>query len=105
MDRILEVKVTCGNLREAKSISEALLKEKLIACSNISETYSLYNWKGQPERHSEFIMNLKTTKAIYPKLEKRIKELHSYEAPAILAIPIETASEEYKNWVFGNVKG
>jgi periplasmic divalent cation tolerance protein len=104
MYRVLEVQITCGNLREAKKIAETLLKEKLIACANIIQTSSIYEWKGKNESHSEEMVFMKTTEVAYPKVEKRIKELHSYEVPAIIAVPVEHTSEEYKKWVFENVK-
>ncbi|MFH0971322.1 MAG: divalent-cation tolerance protein CutA [Candidatus Micrarchaeota archaeon] len=102
--RILEVRVTCGSLKEAKRIALSLLKERLVICSNINETESMYEWKGNFEDHAEWTLILKSTDAAYPKVEKRIKEMHSYEMPAIVAIPILNAYEPYRKLVVENVK-
>ncbi|MEK6843071.1 MAG: divalent-cation tolerance protein CutA [Candidatus Micrarchaeota archaeon] len=101
---LLEICVLSGSMREAKKIAETLVKEKLAACANISECNSTYFWKGKMEKHTEWQISLTSMPQLFAEAEKRIKELHTYELPAITAIPIAKANESYAKWVVENVK-
>lgn len=96
----LVVFVTTTNNEEAASIAEALVSERLAACVNIlGPIESVYRWEGKITRDREALMIIKTTGERYPELELRIKELHSYSTPEVLALKIEQGSAEYLNWL------
>ncbi len=84
----------------AKKIAQSLVKEKLAACVQISSAIqSTYFWKGKICSEKEFVLSVKTKATLYKKVEKRILELHSYEVPEIIALPITQGSGEYLKWL------
>ena len=88
-----------------KDIAEILVNEKLAACINIiPEVQSVFRWKNKIDNTPEIILIIKTTLNLYDILEKRIKQLHPYELPEIIAVPIEKGLTEYLNWVSENTK-
>jgi len=88
-----------------KDIAEILVNEKLAACINIiPEVQSVFRWKDKVDNAPENILIIKTTLNLYDILERRIKELHPYELPEIIAVPIEKGLTEYLNWVSENTK-
>ena len=88
-----------------KDIAEILVNEKLAACINIiPEVQSVFRWKDKVDNAPENILIIKTTLNLYDILERRIKELHPYELPEIIAVPIERGLTEYLNWVSENTK-
>ena len=88
-----------------KDIAEILVNEKLAACINIiPEVQSVFRWKDKVDNAPENILIIKTTLNLYDILERRIKELHPYELPEILAVPIEKGLTEYLDWVSENTK-
>jgi periplasmic divalent cation tolerance protein len=97
----LVVLVTCANRREAKRIARALVEEKLAACVNIHEArvLSVYRWKGKMEQTREVLLVIKTSQAVFSRLERRVKQLHSYETPEIVGLPIVAGSRAYLDWI------
>jgi periplasmic divalent cation tolerance protein len=95
---VILVYVTFPNLREAKKICRILLREKLIACTNIFKSNSLFEWQGKLNDINEYVAIMKTTEKHKENLEKRIKELHSYTIPAIIFFEVN-ASKEFEKWV------
>jgi|SRR5665647_6427 len=94
------VLVTTANKSEAEKISEALLKEKIIACANIiSPVTSFFNWQGKVDECEECLMVMKSRRDLFAELEDRVKRLHSYEVPEVLAFPIVDGSEPYLAWL------
>jgi len=88
---------------KAEKIASALVREKLAACVNLSAPIrSVYEWKGKLHRDKEILMLIKTRKGLYQRLEKRLKTLHPYELPEIVALPFTAGSAAYFNWVFSN---
>ena len=88
-----------------KDIVEILVNEKLAACINIiPEVQSVFRWKDKVDNAPENILIIKTTLNLYDVLERRIKELHPYELPEIIAVPIEKGLTEYLDWVSENTK-
>lgn len=100
MSNDLIVFVTAPNRDEAARIAEALVSERLAACVNIVATIeSIYRWKGEVTHDSESLMIIKTTQVCYQELERRVKELHSYTTPEVVALRIDQGSEQYLNWL------
>ena len=97
-DAILVI-VSCRE-DEAQSIAKPLIEEKLAACvSMIPAVKSMYEWKGEFCEEQESLLLIKTSSDCWQHLEKRIKSLHSYTVPEILAIPIESGHEPYLQWL------
>jgi periplasmic divalent cation tolerance protein len=100
MTNELVVFVTTSNGDEANNIADALVSERLAACVNIvAAIKSVYRWEGKINRDNEAMMIIKTTGERYPDVERRVKELHSYGTPEVVAIRIEQGSEQYLNWL------
>lgn len=93
------VYITAGNLDEAKKIGNALVEDRLAACANIFPINSIYRWKGNIEEAQEFGLIVKTKTEKVKELEKRVKELHSYEVPCVVSLRIEDGSKDYLDWI------
>ncbi|GBF36162.1 MAG TPA: divalent-cation tolerance protein CutA [Methanothermococcus okinawensis] len=92
--------ITVPNLEVGEKIGNTLVEEKLAACVNIiPEIKSVYFWKGNVENDNEHLLIIKTRKDKFKSLEKKIKEIHPYEVPEIVAIPIVLGSTDYLNWI------
>ncbi|MCK5038941.1 MAG: divalent-cation tolerance protein CutA [Thermoplasmata archaeon] len=101
MSHIL-VMITAPNDKEATMISQTLLDEKLIACANRFPVNSIYRWQGKVEDDEEIMLLCKTQDIRLDEIITRVKELHSYEVPEIIAIPMIGGSEDYLAWVDEN---
>ena len=89
----------------ANLIATTLVEECLAACVNIVPSVtSVYKWEGNVQTDNELLLLIKTTQANYETVEKRIKELHEYNVPEIIAIPIIKGSEEYQKWIIEETK-
>ena len=97
--------VTTMNKEEAEKIAQSLLDEKWIACANIiGPVLSLFTWKGKIEKVKEYILLLKSRLELFEKLSKKVKSLHSYETPEIIAIPITEAFKNYLEWLNNSLR-
>lgn len=97
--------VTAANRAEAEKISLALLQEKLIACANIvSPVVSFFSWKGRVDCVDECLVVMKSRLDLFGELELRVRALHSYEVPEILALPVVAVSGAYLGWLGENLK-
>lgn len=98
------VLVTTHEKSDAESIACKLVEEKLAACVNILPSIkSIYRWNGRIEKSGEDLLIFKTNQDNLDELIKRVKELHSYDVPEILAFQIEKGSEEYLEWLKDNI--
>lgn len=97
--KYIAVITTVGSVDEARRMARALVERKLAACAQISEIESFYTWKGAIENEKEFRILFKTTSAQYDAVERAIKELHSYELPAIHAFALERVYAPYGQWI------
>ena len=98
--RIYFIYVTFGSLIEAKKLGKKLVKEKLAACTNIIPTiYSTYVWKNKTMIDKECSMIVKTSKSKVKAAIKFIAKKHSYECPAVSAIPIDFAHKDFQKWI------
>ncbi|MFZ0334484.1 MAG: divalent-cation tolerance protein CutA [Candidatus Acidiferrales bacterium] len=100
------VLVTCGSAKEARRLAGALVSKRLAACVNVMAVpvKSVYRWKGKVEAATELLMLIKTTRRKFAALEKEIRQLHSYETPEIIALPIAAGSKAYLEWLRNSVK-
>jgi periplasmic divalent cation tolerance protein len=98
----LIVFMTAPNREEAVKIVRILLEEKLIACGNIVDSVSsLFWWQGKIEEEKEILVIMKSNEKLFKKLSERVTELHSYDVPEILALPIVDGSSSYLDWLKG----
>ena len=94
------VLTTIGNGADAHTLASVLVNERLAACVNVlGEMDSTYRWKGGVESERERQIVIKTTVARLPELEARVHELHPYEVPEFLTMPIAGGGEKYLNWI------
>ena len=92
--------MTTNSQEEAERIARVLVDSELAACVNIiSGLRSIYRWKGKTWDEGELLLLIKTRMALFERVEGVIKELHSYEVPEIVAVPIIRGSETYLNWL------
>jgi len=92
--------VTTSSQEEGLNIARALVDSRLAACVNmIPGLRSIYRWKGKIWDEGELLLLIKTQTALFEKVEGKIKEIHSYEVPEIIAIPIIRGFETYLNWL------
>ena len=102
MDKIA-ILVTASSMDEAAKIGRTLVEEGFAACANIVEgVRSIYRWKGEVCDDQECLMVVKTTAPNFDAVEKRVRELHSYEVPEVIAIPIVKGSKPYLDWLEEN---
>jgi periplasmic divalent cation tolerance protein len=98
------VLVTTPDTAEASKISIALITERLAACVNVVPwVESYYRWEGEVTRDSETLLIIKTTNDRYESLERRVKQLHTYTTPEVIAVKIEAGSAEYLKWLRDSV--
>jgi periplasmic divalent cation tolerance protein len=104
MDKIV-VLVTCGAAKEARRIAHVLVESRLAACVNLFSVpvHSIYHWKGQVESAKEFLLVIKTSRKRFRAVAAKVKRLHAYDVPEIIALPISTGSAEYLNWISDSV--
>jgi periplasmic divalent cation tolerance protein len=94
------VLVTAKDKAEAEVIAKTLLQERLIACANIiSPVESCFHWLGKIEVAEECMIIMKSKASLFKELDLRVKSLHSYEVPEVLALPIVSGSVEYLAWL------
>jgi periplasmic divalent cation tolerance protein len=92
--------ITASNREEAAKIAKTLVEEKLAGCVNIiSNIRSIYSWQGKVEDEKEVLMIAKSRKRLFNTLEKKVKELHSYAVPEIIAMPVVEGSADYLKWL------
>ncbi len=92
--------ITASNEDEAAIIAKAIVEAKLAACVNIVRSIrSIYLWQGTIEDENESLMIVKTRQELFETLSSRVKELHSYDVPEIIALPIIEGSEDYLKWL------
>ena len=96
--------ITCSSKKEAEKIAETLITEKLAACVNYFQVNSIYTWEGKVVKDSEYALLCKTRKENFNKIKKRVKEIHSYKVPAILALEIIDGNSDFLEWIDKSVE-
>ena len=97
---------TFGSAAEAERAAETLVRERLAACVNIHPGMrSVYEWKGAVEKAEEAAVFIKTRAALKEKAMARLRELHPYEVPAMLVLPIMGGNEDDLDWASAQTEG
>jgi len=100
MTDCIVVYITAPNEEEGARMAKTLVGEKLAACVNIiKDIRSIYFWQGKVEDEKEVFLIVKTKASLYEKLEEKVKELHTYTVPEVIAVPIVSGSKDYLGWV------
>jgi periplasmic divalent cation tolerance protein len=104
MSDCVQVMTTAGSEEEAGRIASLLVERRLAACVQVAGPItSRYRWQGEIEEEREWRCLAKTTRAAYEAVEAAIREVHSYEEPEIVAVPIVAGSAGYLAWIGENV--
>jgi periplasmic divalent cation tolerance protein len=102
----LFVYVTAGSREEAERLARAVVEERLAACANILPPIrSYYRWQGRTEEAEEVAIVMKTVAERFDALAARVRALHSYELPAIVALPIAAGLPAYLEWIAAETAG
>lgn len=104
MSDAIVVFMTSANADEARRLANELVERQLAACVQIlPEIESVYRWNGKVQRDTEILILAKTTAAQFEHLERAVREIHSYDTPEIVAVPMAHVSEPYRAWLVDNV--
>ncbi len=94
------VLTTAGSDEQAEQLARALVERRLAACVNVvNELCSVYRWQGEVQREAEKLLLIKTTRALFPRVRDALRELHSYEVPEVLMLPILDGDTDYLRWL------
>ena len=105
MEYIL-IMVTASSKEEAEKIATTLLERKLIACANIlGPVSSRFWWQGKIDSAEEYIIFMKTKRELFDQVADNVKQLHSYEVPEIIALPIVEGAKPYLEWINSSLTG
>ena len=92
--------MTASNDAEARTIARILVQERLAACVNIlAGMRSVYRWEGKIQEESEIVLIAKTRSDRVPALTDRVTEIHSYDCPCVVAIPIDGGNSDFLDWI------
>lgn len=92
--------ITCKDKQEALTIGKALLKDHLVACINVLDNMtSAYWWKGEIVEDNECVLIAKSQQHLFESISKKVIELHSYEVPCVIGLPIQEGNPPYLNWI------
>jgi periplasmic divalent cation tolerance protein len=95
----MSIYTTLPDEGHARRIARTLVTESLAACANTFPIESVYRWKGEIVEEREWALLLKTRAELYPRIEERLRALHPYEIPAIVAYPIARGLPAYLQWI------
>jgi periplasmic divalent cation tolerance protein len=105
MTEYIQVLTTTEKREDAEKIAKTLVEKRLAACIQImGPMLSTYWWKNHVETAEEWLCIIKSKLKLYEELEKSIRQIHPYEVPEILAIPVIVGSKDYLGWLGGVVK-
>ena len=97
------VLTTAGSETEARSIATALVEAKLAACVNLFPVQSVYTWRGKLQDEAEWQLVIKTQQDCFDKVAAKVRSLHSYDTPELIALPIAQGSADYLSWMGAQV--
>ncbi len=94
------VYVTAASAEEAARIGRTLVEERLAACANLLDGMrSIYRWEGKVEEAAETVLILKTERRAFDRLAARVRELHPYDCPCVVALPLVAGDAGYLRWI------
>lgn len=96
---LISVYTTLPDRASADRLARTLVEERLAACANAFPVESTYRWQGKLEQASEWALVLKTPRALYSAVERRIRDIHPYEVPAVVACDITAGLPDYLAWI------
>lgn len=95
----VEIQITCGSAAEADRIADTLVERRYAACVQQLPIRSTYRWEGAVQHDDEILLLVKTRAARFDEVAATVRELHSYDVPAITAVPIVAGSSDYRAWI------
>ena len=99
-EEFVVVLVTAASAEDAARIGRVLVEERLAACANVvGPITSIYRWQGAVEEASEHLMLVKARATDFERVAARVRELHTYDVPEIIALPIRGGSPAYLAWL------
>ena len=99
------VLMTAASREEANQIAEVLVSARLAACVQIlPEIESVYRWQGEVKREKEILLLAKTVASRFAELESKVRAMHSYETPEIIAVPVTDSSAPYLGWLLAELR-
>lgn len=105
MSKIILVTTTFAKKEEAITLAKWLLEKRLIACAQVSSPVeSLYQWKGTIEHETEYKLSVKSTEFLWDRLKTEITARHPYDVPELVAIAVSLVTDEYKQWLLGEIE-
>jgi len=100
MSEKIVVFTTAGSDEQAEKIASTLVEMKLAACVNIiPAVHSIYRWKDKIWKDTEKLLIIKTSSHLFEQVRRKIKQIHTYELPEIIALPIKTGDEAVLKWI------
>lgn len=99
MTHHIEIQITCGSLDEADVIASALVERRVAACVQRLPIRSTYRWDGSIQHDDEILLLVKTVATRFDDVAATVRELHSYDVPAVTAVPIVWGSDDYLAWI------
>lgn len=99
MNDHVEIQITCGSADEATRIADALVERRFAACVQQLPIRSTYRWEGVIQHDDEILLLVKTTGARFDDVASAVRELHSYDVPAITALSIVRGSDDFLAWI------
>ncbi|NVJ60630.1 MAG: divalent-cation tolerance protein CutA [Gammaproteobacteria bacterium] len=105
IDTAVVILTTAPNPDSAKQLAEQLLERQLVACVNIIDGItSMYRWKDAIEQETESQLIMKTTKEQLTEIESLLSEIHPYDVPELISLPIQSTGNDYGHWLLNSVK-
>ena len=105
MTDIILVYITAASMEDARTIAKALVAERLAACANLYDNmHSLYWWEGAVQEDAEVALIAKTTTDLADALIKKVKQLHPYDCPCIVTLPVTSGNPDFLNWIRSETK-
>lgn len=104
-DHLVEVRITAPDERTTERLARTLLEQQLAACVQaMGPIASLYSWQGEVHRDAEWLLLAKTVASAFPRLCEVVQEVHPYDVPEILAVPVSHALPPYGEWVMRHTR-
>lgn len=100
MTEFIVILVTAGNAEEAATIADTLVRDRLAACASVlGGVRSIFHWQGKIDQADEHLVILKGRSEHFQRIEQRVRDLHSYDVPEIIALPVIAGSAPYLKWL------